>query len=100
MLTITNVAWLDLLCFAGVGVYLIKQAVIKKNPTPYPPGPRGWPLIGNVLDMPRIQPWLTFTEWGQKYGECLPFSNIMHFLKSFLQVILHISRFWVGISLC
>ncbi|KAG2131537.1 cytochrome P450 [Suillus cothurnatus] len=69
MLTITNVAWLDLLCLAGVGVYLIKQAVIKKNPTPYPPGPRGWPLIGNVLDMPRIKPWLTFTEWGQKYGD-------------------------------
>jgi len=57
------------LCLAGVGVYLIKQAVIKKNPTPYPPGPRGWPLIGNVLDMPRIKPWLTFTEWGQKYGD-------------------------------
>jgi len=57
------------LCLAGVGVYLIKQAVIKKNPTPYPPGPRGWPLIGNVLDMPRVKPWLTFTEWGQKYGD-------------------------------
>ncbi|KAG1780027.1 cytochrome P450 [Suillus placidus] len=69
MLTITNVTWLNLLCLTGVGVYLVKQVVIKKNPKPYPPGPRGWPLIGNVLDMPRIKPWLTFTEWGQKYGD-------------------------------
>ncbi|KAG2159163.1 cytochrome P450 [Suillus bovinus] len=68
MLTITNlnVAWLELLCFGGVtvAVYLAKQVVIKKNPGPYPPGPRGWPLIGNILDMPRSKPWLTFTEWG------------------------------------
>ncbi|KAG1864813.1 cytochrome P450 [Suillus subluteus] len=69
MLTITNVTWLDLLCLTGVGVYLVKQVVTKKNPAPYPPGPRGWPLIGNVLDMPRVKPWLTFTKWGQKYGD-------------------------------
>ncbi|KAG1855191.1 cytochrome P450 [Suillus subalutaceus] len=69
MLTITNITWLDLLCLTGVGLYLVKQVVIKKNPTPYPPGPRGWPLIGNVLDMPRIKPWLTFTKWGRKYGD-------------------------------
>ncbi|KAG1879784.1 cytochrome P450 [Suillus subluteus] len=69
MLTITNVTWLGLLCLTGVGVYLVKQVLIKKNPAPYPPGPRGWPLIGNVLDMPRVKPWLTFTEWGKKYGD-------------------------------
>ncbi|KAG1800179.1 cytochrome P450 [Suillus subaureus] len=69
MLTIPNVTWLDLLCLTGVGVYLVKQVIIKKNPAPYPPGPRGWPLIGNILDMPRIKPWVAFTEWGQKYGD-------------------------------
>ncbi|KAG2032312.1 cytochrome P450 [Suillus americanus] len=69
MLTITNVTWLDLLCLTGVGVYLVKQVVIKKNPASYPPGPRGWPLIGNILDVPRVKPWLTFTEWGKKYGD-------------------------------
>ncbi|KAG2069748.1 cytochrome P450 [Suillus decipiens] len=69
MLTIDGVTWLNLLCLTCVGVYLVKQVVIKKNPAPYPPGPRGWPLVGNVLDMPRINPWLTFTEWGRKYGD-------------------------------
>ncbi|KAG2104686.1 cytochrome P450 [Suillus discolor] len=71
MLTITNINYLDLLCLTGVtiGVYLVKQVVIKKNPAPYPPGPRGWPLIGNILDIPHIKPWLTFSAWGQKYGD-------------------------------
>ncbi|KAG1737603.1 cytochrome P450 [Suillus lakei] len=66
MLTLTNITWLDL-CLTGVGVYLVKQ-VLNKNPAAYPPGPRGWPLVGNIQDMPQIKPWLTFAEWGKKYG--------------------------------
>ncbi|KAG1753721.1 cytochrome P450 [Suillus paluster] len=63
----TDVTWLDI-CLAGAAVYLVKQVFTKKNNVPYPPGPPGWPLVGNVLDMPRIKPWLTFAEWGKKYG--------------------------------
>ncbi|KAG1869546.1 cytochrome P450 [Suillus subluteus] len=68
MLTFTNVTWLDL-CLASAGVYLVKQAFSKKNPAPYPPGPPGWPLIGNVSDIPHIKAWLTFAKWGKKYGD-------------------------------
>ncbi|OJA07969.1 hypothetical protein AZE42_13541, partial [Rhizopogon vesiculosus] len=68
MLTLPNVTWLDI-CLAGVGAYLVKQVFTKKNPAPYPPGPPGWPLIGNISDMPHVQPWLTFAEWGKKYGD-------------------------------
>ncbi|KAG2138836.1 cytochrome P450 [Suillus cothurnatus] len=63
---IPNVTWLDL-CLAGIGVYLVKQ-VLNKNPASYPRGPRGWPIVGNIQDMPQIKPWLTFAEWGKKYG--------------------------------
>ena len=34
-----------------------------------PPGPRGWPIIGNLLDMPRELEWLTYRAWGKKYGK-------------------------------
>ena len=33
-----------------------------------PPGPKGWPLIGNLLDMPSDYHWFTFSKWGKKYG--------------------------------
>ena len=70
MLTIPNITLLDV-CLAGVGAYLVKQVLTKKNPVPYPPGPTGWPLVGNISDMPHAKRWLTFAEWGKKYGECL-----------------------------
>ena len=34
-----------------------------------PPGPRGYPVIGNVLEL-RSQQWLKFTEWRKQYGQC------------------------------
>lgn len=66
---LTNITWLDL-CLAGVGLYLVKQILTKKPPAPFPPGPKGLPLIGNIADMPSVKPWITFAEWGQKYGMC------------------------------
>ena len=35
-----------------------------------PPGPRGYPIIGNVLEL-RSQQWLKFTEWRKQYGQSL-----------------------------
>ncbi|KAF7344988.1 Cytochrome P450 [Mycena venus] len=33
-----------------------------------PPGPKGYPVIGNVFDMPASQSWKTFAKWGERYG--------------------------------
>jgi len=33
-----------------------------------PPGPRGYPVIGNLLDL-RSGQWLKFAEWRKKYGQ-------------------------------
>ena len=33
-----------------------------------PPGPRGYPIIGNLLELRDAQ-WLKFTEWRKKYGQ-------------------------------
>ncbi|KAF8145798.1 cytochrome P450, partial [Mycena galopus ATCC 62051] len=35
---------------------------------PLPPGPKGYPLIGNVFDMPASQSWKKFLELGERYG--------------------------------
>ncbi|KAG6848816.1 hypothetical protein H0H93_013773 [Arthromyces matolae] len=33
-----------------------------------PPGPRGWPIIGNLFDFPKQTRWITFSQWGEIYG--------------------------------
>ena len=36
----------------------------------YPPGPPSWPIIGNLFDIPKEKPWITYTEMSKKYGRC------------------------------
>jgi hypothetical protein len=34
-----------------------------------PPGPKGWPILGNISDIPKKNPWLTYMEWQKIYGD-------------------------------
>jgi hypothetical protein len=58
-----------------------------------PPGPRGYPIIGNVLELRESQQWLKFTEWRKQYGRrCFDCSYRTFHLSYLLhQVILYTS---------
>ncbi|KAI9441780.1 cytochrome P450 [Lactarius indigo] len=43
----------------------------RRRGVPYPPGPKPWPIIGNLLDSPRQSQWTTYTEMSKKYGDIL-----------------------------
>ena len=52
-----------------VALWLVKK-VTEKKPLGRPiPGPKGWPIIGNLLDVPKEVEYKVFSQWRQKYGE-------------------------------
>ncbi|RDB15644.1 O-methylsterigmatocystin oxidoreductase [Hypsizygus marmoreus] len=54
-------AFLPLALVFGIAFYVRRRA-------PFPPGPRGVPLLGVAREHPKTEFWKTYAEWGRKYG--------------------------------
>lgn len=61
---------------AGFVVLCILKTSVNKNKSlpPLPPGPKGYPLIGNLYDIPTNMPWVTYQNWKRKYGDIFSFT--------------------------
>ena len=55
-----------------LSIWLYVQVVKKSPQVPLPPGPKGLPLLANLMDLPRLQPFVTFAKWGEIYGISIP----------------------------
>ncbi|KAF7313515.1 hypothetical protein HMN09_00507400 [Mycena chlorophos] len=59
------------LCAVFCVLYLLRRLLARESQKvyPLPPGPKGLPLLGNVLDMPSEREWETFSKWSDAYGD-------------------------------
>ncbi|KZT69855.1 cytochrome P450 [Daedalea quercina L-15889] len=52
-----------------LGLSVLNYVLTSRRQGRSPPGPPGWPIIGNILDMPASHEWYTFAQWGEKWGD-------------------------------
>lgn len=50
---------------------LIRTIYIKRNQLPLPPGPKPWPILGNISDFPLTHEGRFWTTHKELYGKCL-----------------------------
>ncbi|KAI5121914.1 hypothetical protein M0805_000243 [Coniferiporia weirii] len=73
-----------------VGTWLARRNRAAR--APYPPGPKGLPLVGNIFDMPDSEEWEKARQWGNQYGSLV-------FLKNLGTPILFVNSFEVALDL-
>ncbi|KAI0066940.1 cytochrome P450 [Artomyces pyxidatus] len=62
--------------YGPVAATLIALLIVQYLTSPWrklPPGPRGWPLVGNAFSIGKAQ-WLTYTDWKRQYGDVVYFT--------------------------
>ncbi|KAJ8697465.1 hypothetical protein PTI98_004269 [Pleurotus ostreatus] len=67
---------------ARCDVYMGEESLVGlmrwgRTKLPFPPGPRGYPIIGNLLDMPSELQWEKYSEWSKKYGSDIIYLNVL-----------------------
>ena len=52
-------------------VVLLLTVVYIRRPRNLPPGPRAWPILGNLRQLLGRQLYVAFSDWAKKYGSIM-----------------------------
>ncbi|EMD33615.1 hypothetical protein CERSUDRAFT_159814 [Gelatoporia subvermispora B] len=56
-------------CLLLSSLILLRYVFGRKKAGSLPPGPKGLPIIGNILDIPKSYEYKTFSAWGDTFGD-------------------------------
>lgn len=63
-----SIAIICSVCLGLVACAVYFQSVSSRRRLVLPPGPRGIPVLGNLLQVPVLRPYPKFREWAKQYG--------------------------------
>ncbi|KAF8442121.1 cytochrome P450 [Boletus edulis BED1] len=63
-------------CLFGIGLYIFKRLFYSRRHSPLPPGPAGWPVIGNLFQVPFEKTWEALAALGKTYGHISSLSSL------------------------
>ncbi|KAK7696158.1 hypothetical protein QCA50_000809 [Cerrena zonata] len=62
---------LPIFLFSLLFLRWVRRILNPLSSLPLPPGPKGYPIIGNLFNVPSKLPWKTFHEWSKIHGDIL-----------------------------
>jgi hypothetical protein len=45
------------------------KVLLRRRKGILPPGPRAWPIVGNLSQLPNSKVWETYEKWAKEYGK-------------------------------
>lgn len=62
---------LAIVAYAAIRIVILFR---KRKPYPLPPGPKPWPLLGNITDLPSpgVREWEFWRKHRESYGKSRP----------------------------
>ena len=87
-------AWM----ISGTIVIALLLRYLLKPKYKLPPGPKGWPLVGNALQVDITCPHKTLTEWSEKYGDvyAISVSKCVHAIHHPIKTVRTLSERCLG----
>ena len=53
---------------AVIGFVILQRLARWRSRSHLPPGPKGFPIVGNIFDLATANVWEQFSAWGRQYG--------------------------------
>ncbi|KAI9467400.1 cytochrome P450 [Lactarius psammicola] len=60
--------------FSGLTLFIMRA---NKRRLPYPPGPKSFPVVGNLFSMPSREEWITYRKWSEESGSDVIHANVI-----------------------
>jgi len=74
-----SLSYMDALAVVAtlLGTWIAHYFISQRSKAPLPPGPKKFPILGNLFNLPRTDPYLTYGSWSKQLGTALTRPDVL-----------------------